>query len=153
RRDAEAAHARVEVARAELETRSNQLVLRQARAALSRDPTEALAWLATLTPAGVDPGIAWAIADEALGRGVASDVLRAHQDEVHRVEPIPGGDSFASASYDGHAIVWGGVPIAPRATIAVTKGRAHVARPSPDGKLLAIGADGGEVIVARADGT
>ncbi|MGE5185061.1 MAG: serine/threonine-protein kinase, partial [Acidobacteriota bacterium] len=109
-------------ARRSLESRTNQLVLRTAREALARDPTEALGWLQTLTSRDVDPGIAWAIADEALARGVAHDVLRAHVDEVHWVEPIDGG--FVSGGYDGRAIVW---DPRPRVVFASPHGRVHVA--------------------------
>jgi len=149
---AEQAHERAETSRGELEGRNNQLTLRQARAALRRDPTEAIAWLTTLTERDIDPGIAWAIVDEAIARGVAHDVVRAHTDQVHRVEPLPGGTGFVTAGYDSRAIVWTGTPATPRATIRATKGRVHAARPSPDGTLIAIGGDDGELLAASADG-
>ena len=144
---ADDARAQSEAKSAALESRTNQLTLRTARAALARDPTEALAYLATLTPRGVDPGTAWAIADEALARGVAKDVLRGHSDEVHRMAELPGG--FVSAGYDGKVIVW---DPAPRTVFTAKKGRAHVAVPSPDGSEIAIGGDFGALDVVSRDG-
>ena len=135
-------------AKRSLESRTNQLVLRTAREALGRDPTEAVAWLATMTERDVDPGAAWAIADEAIARGVAKDVLRAHIDEVHWVEPL--GDGFVSGGYDGRVVVW---DPRPRVVFAAPHGRVHVVVPSPDGKQLAIGGDDGMLVVVAPDGT
>ncbi len=148
RASAEAAQVHTETARAELEARSNQLVLRQARVALGRDPTEALAWLATLTPRDVDPGTAWAIAHEAIARGVAKAVMKGHADEVHWIEALPGG--FVSAGYDGRVIVWDPDQ---RPIFALKAGRVHLARPSPDGALIAIGSDDGDLRVVDRKGT
>ncbi|MEO8845621.1 MAG: serine/threonine-protein kinase [Kofleriaceae bacterium] len=148
RSTAEAAQQRTETARAELESRSNQLILRQARVALGRDPTEALAWLATLTPRDVDVGTAWEIAHEALARGVAKDVLKGHADEVHWVEALPGG--FVSSGYDGRVIVWDPTQ---RPVYAAKTGRVHLARPSPDGAQLAVGGDDGDLRIISRDGT
>ena len=145
---AESARVRTEIARAELESRSNQLVLRQARAALGRDPTEALAWLATLTPRDVDTGTAWAIVHEAIARGVAKDVLKGHIDEVHWIEPLPGA-GFVSAGYDGRVIVWD----PGQRVIYAAKGRAHLARPAPAGQQIAIGGDDGDLRVVDHKGT
>ncbi|HEY0254919.1 MAG TPA: WD40 repeat domain-containing protein, partial [Kofleriaceae bacterium] len=116
-------------------------------AALGRDPTEALAWLATLTPRDVDVGTAWTVAHEALARGVASAVMKGHADEVHWIEPIAGG--FVSAGYDGRVIVWDPEP----RVIYAEKGRAHLARPSPDGSLIAVGGDNGDCRIFARDGT
>ena len=150
RRTAEAAGAAAETSRAQLEGRTNQLILRQARTALGRDPTEALGWLATLTTRDVDPRTAWAIAEEALSRGVSHDVVRGHVDEVHWVEPLPGA-AFVSAGYDGRVIVWDGAPLAPHRAWTAARGRIHLARPSPDGSRIAIGGDAGELhVVTRA---
>jgi eukaryotic-like serine/threonine-protein kinase len=148
RSTAEAAQQRTETARAELESRSNQLILRQARVALGRDPTEALAWLATLTPRDVDVGTAWEIAHEAVARGVAKDVLKGHADEVHWVEAMPGG--FVSAGYDGRVIVWDPTQ---RPVYAAKSGRVHLARPSPDGSQIAVGGDDGDFRIISRDGT
>ncbi|MDB4955986.1 MAG: High-affnity carbon uptake protein Hat/HatR [Myxococcales bacterium] len=147
RRTAEDARAKAELARADLESRTNQLTLRQARGALERDPTEAIAWLATLTTRDVDAGAAWSIANEALARGVAKDVLRGHTDEVHWVEALD--DGFVSASYDGHVIAW---EPSPRTLFTAKHGRIHAARPSPDGTLIAIGGDDGTLHVVSREG-
>jgi eukaryotic-like serine/threonine-protein kinase len=142
RRAADRERARVAAARDQLEERNNQLVLDQARSALARDPAAALAALATLTPRGTDPAVAWAIADEAFGRGPASASLHAHQDEGRWVEGVPGTSAIVTAGYDGRVLWWD-----PGATtareLAALPARAHAVRPSPDGKLLAIGGDAG----------
>ena len=159
RDDAEHARTVAENASGELQLQKNQLVLRQARAALDRDPTEALAWLKELAPPGpksgmpgVEPGAAWGVLEEARARGVASDVLRAHTDEVHWVEGLPGG-GVVTGGYDGRAIDWEPPGFAPRVVLAAKRGRIHTVRPSPDGALLAIGGDAGEAYVTTRDGT
>jgi len=152
RRTADTARLAAESARAELESRQNQLVLRQARSALARDPTEAIGWLKTLTSRDVDAGTAWAIAEEALARGVATDVLRGHTDEVHWIELLPG-DGFLTGGYDGKAIIWGGTPIAPRIVHAAPTGRVHLATATADGAWIAIGGDAGALRVIARDGT
>ncbi|MBV8756267.1 MAG: protein kinase [Deltaproteobacteria bacterium] len=147
--EARAARHAAEQARGDLEARANQLVLGAAREALSRDPTEALGWLATLTPREVDPGTAWDIFDEAVARGVSTDVLAGHTDEVHWVEALPGG-GFVSGGYDGKAIVWqAGVP---HVVLTAKHGRVHAVRPAPGGQALAIGCDGGEAAVVTPEG-
>ena len=152
RRTAEMAQQRTETARAELEARTNQLVLRQARAVVSRDPTEALAWLATLTERQLDVEAAWAVADEALGRGVARQVWAAHRDEVHWVEPLAGG-GFATGGYDGQVLVFDGAEPAPRAVFTAAAGRILMARPSPDGQWIAVGGEDGALhVVPRGGG-
>jgi eukaryotic-like serine/threonine-protein kinase len=158
RATAEAAQHRAERARAELEVRTNELTLRQARAALARDPTEAVAWLATLVAPGpassqaLDAGAAWGIADEALGRGVASHVLRGHTDEVHWVEPVPEGADFVTGGYDGRVLLWQAPAYQPRTVFRARRGRVHLARPSPDGTMLAVGADDGQLDIVTRDG-
>lgn len=151
RRTAETARLAAESAREALESRQNQLVLRQARSALARDPTEAIGWLKTLTARDVDPGTAWAIAEEALARGVATDVLRGHSDEVHWVEPLAG-DAFLTGGYDGKTIVWEGRPLAPHVVHAAPHGRVHLATATAAGAWIAIGGDDGELRVTSRDG-
>jgi WD40 repeat protein/predicted Ser/Thr protein kinase len=142
-----------QAARADLEARTNQLTLREARSVLDRDPTEAIAWLRTLTPRSVDAGAAWAVLDDGIARGVAKDVLDAHTDEVHWVEGMPGSDAFLSAGYDGHVYLWEPPAFAPKLLIAAKHGRFHAARPSPDGSLIAVGGDAGEGYVVARDGS
>ena len=150
--DARAARHTAEEARAALEGRSNQLVLGTARSALARDPTEAVAWLATMTARDVDAGAAWDILDEATARGVAHDVLARHHDEVHWIEPLPGGDGFVTGGYDGLAIAWEPPAFEPRTLLVAQHGRVHAVRPSPDGQRLAVGCDAGEAHVIARDG-
>ena len=148
--DARAAHraadrerAQVAAARDLLEERNNLLVLDQARSALARDPSAALAALSTLTERGVDPDAAWAIADEAIGRGAATAVLRGHDDEARWVEGVPGPTgAVVTAGYDGRVSWWDRDASAPRVLWQATR-RVHVVRPSSDGGLLAIGGDAG----------
>jgi WD40 repeat protein/predicted Ser/Thr protein kinase len=142
---AEDARAKAVAARTDLEARTNQLLLRQARAALVRDPTEALAWLAQLTQNGE---AAAAIAEEARARGVAAAVLRGHNDEVHWVEAVQGG--FVTGGYDGKVIVWDG---SPRTIYTAKHGRVHLVRPAPDGQRFAIGCDDGVLAIVARDGT
>ncbi|HEX4421362.1 MAG TPA: protein kinase, partial [Kofleriaceae bacterium] len=166
RATAEAAQHRTEQARADLEVRTNELTLRQARAAVARDPTEAIAWLATLVDSAPGPGAgpsrtldanaAWGIVDEALGRGVASHVLRGHTDEVHWIEPMPGAGTappdFVTGGYDGRVILWQAPAYTPRIIFQARRGRVHVARPSPDGAVVAVGVDDGELHLIARDG-
>jgi WD40 repeat protein/predicted Ser/Thr protein kinase len=150
-RAAEDARARTEVARNDLEMRTNQLVLRQARSVLARDPTEAIAWLKELSDRGIDRGIvgiAWTIANEAIARGVSVDILRGHGDEVHWIEAYDGG--FVSAAYDGTVNVW--EPTKRLLFSTAHGGRAHLARPSPDARSFAIGGDDGSLTVVAHDG-
>jgi len=147
RATADDARQRAELARDQLEVRSNQLVLKQARAALARDPTEALTWLAQLTGKGVDAHTRAAIADEARARGVAAAVLHGHADEVHWVEPVQGG--FVTGGYDGKVILWDPEP---HPLYSETHGRVHLVRPSPDGQRFAIGGDDGGLVVVGRDG-
>lgn len=150
-RRTEAAQRRTEAARAELEARGNQLILRQARAVVSRDPTEALAWLATATERALDLEAAWAVVDEAIGRGVASQVWHAHKDEVHWIEPVAGG-GFVTAGYDGQVMGFEGTA-APRLLFQAARGRLLMVRPSPDGAQLAVGGEDGALhVVPRGGG-
>ena len=149
RRLAEAERARVAIAHAALEERTHRLVLDQARALLASDPTRSLALLRTLGARGVDPAEAWAIADEAFGRGVARDVREAHTDEARWVEAAPGG--YVSGGYDGRALRWTSGAAAPR-ELAQLPGRVHRVRPSPDGRWFAIAGDGGTARVVDEAG-
>lgn len=144
---ADEARAKAEDARDRLEVRTNELVLRQARAALARDPTETLTWLTQLTDKGVDEPTRQAIADEARARGVAAAVLHGHADEVHWVEAVQGG--FVTGGYDGKAILWDPEP---HPLYTAKHGRVHLVRPSPDGQRFAIGLDDGGLVVVDRGG-
>ncbi len=97
---AEARGRQAEIARAAAEDRKNQLVLAQAQAALTRDPTATLAWLKNFP---IDdetvPRLA-ALVDEAEAGGVARHVWR-HDDWVSGVAVSRDGSKVATAVRDG----------------------------------------------------
>ena len=97
---AEARGQQAEIARAAAEDRKNQLVLAQAQAALTRDPTAALAWLKNfpIDDAAV-PRIA-TLLDEAEAGGIARHVWR-HNDWVVGVAVSRDGSKVATAVRDG----------------------------------------------------
>jgi WD40 repeat protein len=148
--DAEDARERAERGRAELAARADRLALLNARAALARDPTEAIAWLRGLgdtAPAGE----AWLVAEEALALGVAVDLLPGHDDEMRWVEVFPDPRLVVTAGYDRRVVLWDRP--ARRATVLPTAGAAHVARPSPDGRRVLIAAGTQLSIFDREDGS
>jgi WD40 repeat protein len=125
--------ARVVAERDVARRRANQLLLSQARGALDRDATEALAWLRTYPADGEDQAEARTLAIEAESRGVARHV--------------PPKDGFFTFTADGRA--WVGAPDGEHLELHVTAsgtpvGRlphhGHVKRivASPDGKTLAV---------------
>jgi WD40 repeat protein len=134
------------------EVRTDELTLKHARSVLARDPTEAIAWLRTLSSGTADGGAAWAVLDEAIARGVSKDVLTAHTDEVHWVEALPGSEAFVSAGYDGRVVLWEPPAFAPKLLLTAKRGRVHAARPAPDGSLIAVGGDDGEAYVIDRGG-
>lgn len=148
RRSADRARAAAVAARDELAQRNAQLILDRAAAAVEFDPTEALGWLATLGDGEARASEAWAIADQALGSGVAAEVVRAADGELRWVEATQ--DGFVTGGYDGRARRWR----ADGATVELAQvvGRVHVVRPSPDGALLAIGGDAGDLRIVEPDG-
>ena len=135
---AEDARRRAEDGRAELAARADRLALLNARAALARDPTEAIAWLRELGGTGVPPGEAWLVAEEALALGIAADILPGHDDEVRWVEPFADPGLVVSSGYDRRVVLWDRA--ARRATAIDVAGAAHLARPSPDGRHVLIAA-------------
>ncbi len=121
-------------ANADLEARNAALVVMRARSTLDSDPTLALAWLKTLgeTAAWDD---AFSVAHEAQGRGVASDLLVGHSDEIRRVDLSPDGTTAVTASYDDTLRVWN---LTDRSWISLDAHQADVrfAEFSPDGTRL-----------------
>lgn len=143
--DARAAHRAAVQSRDALELRANELTVSRAQMALVRDPTAALADLATLTSRGVDRWQVDLIAAHARALGIATRVLRAQRAETRWAERSADGRVLVAASYDGAVRVWRGGDD-PR-VLWRADGRAHVARMSPDGALVAAGADGGEAAI------
>jgi len=86
------------------EQRANEITMLQARSALDRDPTEAIAWLEQVGLGPERMARARAIAQQALSRGVATDVLQA-SDPVWSVAFSPDGARLAATWGHGRALV------------------------------------------------
>ncbi len=105
---AEARGRQAETARAAAEERKNQLVLAQAQAAISHDPTAALAWLKNYPVGAAEvPRIA-ALVDEAEASGIARHVWRG-ADWVIGVAVSRDGSKVATAVRDGKVRVFDAV--------------------------------------------
>jgi WD40 repeat protein len=89
--------------RDQAERRLDEAVLEAARAALSQDPTLALARLKRLDRPL--PGAA-SVASDAVERGAASHVLAGHDDQVEALAWSADGRYLASAGRDGRIQVW-----------------------------------------------
>ena len=148
--EARAARQAAEAARAQLEARNNDLLVRQARADVVRDPTAAIRWLSQLTGGDVDLRAAWAIADEARGRGVAT-LVRAHDGEVRWIESTGDGEAFVTGGLDGRVRYWPAIGAAPH-ELAALSDPVHVVRAGAGGRVFAIGAERGTLRVVDADG-
>ncbi|UQA55400.1 serine/threonine-protein kinase [Polyangium aurulentum] len=85
--------------------RADELTLVQARTALDRDPNDAIAWLATLSPSSGHWSGARVLAADARARGLAV-VLRGHRAGMNRVDFFPDGRRLASTSDDHTARLW-----------------------------------------------
>jgi WD40 repeat protein len=140
---------RAERARAQLAARNDTLAILEARATLREDPTRAAARLKTLSPAA-----SWddarAVALEAEQLGVARELLRGHDGEVHDVDVDPRGRFVASASYDRTVRIW--ELGARRARVVKTSAELHDVAYSRDGRLAAAGA-AGTLRLVEPDGT
>lgn len=131
---------RAEAARRELESRENELVLLQAESALARDPTATLAWLKRYHP---EPGKAWAaraLAEEAVGRGVARYVFPLAAPS-RALAASPSDDIVAVGEDDGAVEVFD-LRSGRRRTLGRHAGGAGVVAFAPDGRLASGGADG-----------
>jgi WD40 repeat protein/tRNA A-37 threonylcarbamoyl transferase component Bud32 len=113
--------------------RADQLLLTQARGALERDPTEALAWLRSYPEDGKDRDELRRLAIEAASRGVARHAM-----------PRKG---FFTFTVDGHGFI--GAPDNENLEIHDVesgallrrlphRGQVSIIRPSPDGRTLAV---------------
>jgi eukaryotic-like serine/threonine-protein kinase len=117
------------------DTRADELTLEQARAAASRDPTQALAWLKSLSPAFPRGATVRTIAADARAHGI-STVLRGHAAPLNNVVFSPDGATVATSSDDHTIRIWDIKSGAHRVLRGHTDEAWQLAF-SPDGKLLA----------------
>ncbi|MFO0748902.1 MAG: serine/threonine-protein kinase [Myxococcota bacterium] len=137
-----------EEARAELAHRVDELVLLQARSTLDDDPTRAVGWLGDLSPdASWDR--AWAVAWDAVGRGVSSAILRGTTSDVEWVDADPEGGRVVSAGYDGTVRLWD-LATGDGRILSGHSGEVNRAMFSPDGSRIASAGRDGLVGVWRA---
>jgi eukaryotic-like serine/threonine-protein kinase len=102
---AQAGEAEALVAKREAVARADDLTLMQARAAVERDPNEAVDWLRTLSPSFDRWAEARLIAADAHARGLAA-VLRGHTAHINDVSFSPDGKLLATASDDRTVMLW-----------------------------------------------
>lgn len=117
--------------------RADELTLAQARALMDRDPSQAIAWLKTLSAQSPRWPAARTLAADALSRGIGQ-VFRAHTGGINAVVFAPDGKTIATASDDRTVRVW---PLE-MGEARVFEGHTDeiwAAAYSPDGKYLATG--------------
>jgi WD40 repeat protein len=102
---AEQQRAAAEAAQREALARADELTLVQARAALERDPSQALAWLQGLSPGFGRWSAARVIAADAAARGLAA-TLRGHEKLLNVIVFSPDGRTLVTASDDHTARLW-----------------------------------------------
>jgi WD40 repeat protein/serine/threonine protein kinase len=132
---AEAARDMAERSQREAQARADELTLEQARAALERDPNEALAWLKSLSPSFTHWRKARLIAADAFARGV-TPVLRGHSNGIISINVSPDGERVATASDDGTARIWD-IKTGRSRVLSGHTDEVWCVRFSPDGKLIA----------------
>ncbi|MEO8704502.1 MAG: WD40 repeat domain-containing serine/threonine-protein kinase [Kofleriaceae bacterium] len=127
--------AAAERARKETATRNEELVLLQARAELTRDPTAALAWIKRYPAGAASWNTAVTIAGDAWSRGVAAHVWDLGK-PLGGIAWSPDGKTLAVAAIDGELTY---IDLATRATQTSHGDPGFGDRIvfSPDGKLLA----------------
>jgi WD40 repeat protein/serine/threonine protein kinase len=102
---AEAGEAAAIAAQRQATARADDLTLVQARAAVERDPNEALAWLKSLSASSNRWPEARLIAADAQTHGLAT-VLRGHEALINDLRFSPDGKLLATASDDHSARLW-----------------------------------------------
>ncbi|HUJ61215.1 MAG TPA: protein kinase [Kofleriaceae bacterium] len=130
-----AARADAEAARNVATARNEQLVLLQARAELTRDPTSALAWLKRYPTTAPDWPTAAAIAADARARGVAHDVWALAR-PASSIAFSPDGKTIALGAADG-TLTLIDVATGARRDAHAPDGIGDRAVFSPDGALVA----------------
>jgi WD40 repeat protein len=103
--EAEVAQHAAESAQLQALERADELTLLHARAAVERDPNEAIAWLRTLSPGFKRWTAVRTIAADARARGFAT-ILRGHTQTVGDVAFTPDGKRLISCSDDYTVRVW-----------------------------------------------
>jgi WD40 repeat protein len=131
-----------QAARLEADARSNDLVLSQARMLLERDPTGALAWLKLYPTEAPNWGVARSIASDARRRGIAREVLKAHESFANDVEISADGSRVVSGGADRRVVLWD-LRTRSSQTLGVHSEMVVAVTISPDGQWVASsGGDG-----------
>ena len=136
-----------ELAQEQAAQRVRELILQKAQGFLTRDPTEAVAWLKAIR--GPMRGLASTAAD-AENRGVARSVMTRHVQEVDLVRYDPWGRLSASASRDGTVRLWS--PTGLELHMFDHQARVSALTFSKYGNWLATGAYDGRIRLFRSDG-
>ncbi|MDC0739728.1 WD40 repeat domain-containing serine/threonine protein kinase [Polyangium mundeleinium] len=135
--EAQAQRLEAQQKQAEATKRADELTISQARGLMERDPSQAIAWLKTLSPNSPRFPAARTLAADALARGIGK-VFRAHSGGINAVAVAPDGRTIATASDDRTVRVWD-LETGTHKVLSGHGDEVWVAAFSPDGKLLATG--------------
>nr|WP_240807245.1 protein kinase [Polyangium spumosum] len=139
RQEAEAQAQRLEAQQkqAEATKRADELTISQARGLMDRDPSQAIAWLKTLSPKSPRFSAARTLAADALSRGIGR-VFRGHAGGINAVAFAPDGRTLATGSDDRTVRIWD-VEAGTHEALSGHGDEVWAVAHSPDGKLLATG--------------